>query len=73
MTDDELLHAALNEDESQWAALHEQCRDRRHAEALARVLEAHATVDNDAAGAWAQVLADLHPGLVVKLRAARAS
>ncbi len=71
MTEEDLLAAALSGDEAQWTALHEQCRDRSRAEALARLLETHATADNDAAAAWAQVLADLHPGLQVNLSAAR--
>ena len=71
MTDEELLRAALDGSETEWAELHNRCRDRTQAEALARMLEKHADADNDAAAAWAQVLADLHPGLQVNLSAAR--
>lgn len=67
MTNDELLATALHGGETEWARLHEICRDRAQAEALARLLEQHASEENDAAAAWAQVLADLHPGLKVKL------
>ncbi len=67
MTDDELLRTALAGNEAEWAALHEVCRDRAQAEALARVLEKHTNTDSDAAVAWGHVLSDLHPGLTVNL------
>lgn len=67
MSDAELLDAALSGDETKWTTLHEVCRDRAQAEALARMLEQHATADIDAAEAWAHVLAELHPGLVANL------
>lgn len=73
MTDDELLRMALNGDETEWTHLHERCRIRTEAERLARLLERHADAGNDAAGAWAQVLVDLHPSLVVNLPPARPS
>ncbi len=71
MTDDELLHTALHGGEAEWARLHKICRDRAQAEALARMLERHANEENDAAAAWAQVLADLHPSLKINLPPAR--
>lgn len=71
MTDEELLHTALHGGEAEWTRLHEICRDRARAEALARMLEQHASEENDAAAAWAQVLADLHPGLKVSLPRSR--
>ena len=67
MTDKELLNTALHGGETEWQRLHETCRDRARAEALARVLEQNANDDSDAAVAWAAVLADLHPGLKVNL------
>ncbi|MDO8540173.1 MAG: hypothetical protein Q7S40_06980 [Opitutaceae bacterium] len=67
MTDTELLKVALHGGEDEWQELYQTCRDRARAEQLARVQELHATDATDAAAAWANVLADLHPGLVVKL------
>ncbi len=67
MTAEELLNTALHGGEAEWTKLHEACRDRSQAEALARLLEQHATEENDAAVAWGQVLSDLHPGLKVNL------
>ncbi len=73
MTDDELLHAALRGGETEWTKLHEICRDRAQAEALARMLERYANAENDAAFAWAKVLTDLHPGLKINLSTVRSS
>lgn len=70
MTDEELIRAALHGGEKEWERLHEICADRKRAEALARLLEQHADVKNDAAAAWAEVLAEQHPGLKVNFRSA---
>jgi len=71
MISETLLNMALHGGEAEWTRLHEICRDRAQAEALARMLEQHATAEDDAAVAWAQVLADLHPGLKVNLLPSR--
>lgn len=71
MTDQELLKTALHGGETEWQKLHEACRDRALAEALARVLEQNSNGDSDAGVAWAHVLMDLHPGLKVNLPPAR--
>lgn len=68
MTDSELLAAAL-QGHDDWDKLYEFCRDRAQAEALARVLERHATAGSQEATAWATLLGEMHPGLVVKLPA----
>lgn len=67
MTDEDLLRMALSGGETDWEALHEVCKDRTSAEALARLLEQHANAGIDAADAWAQVLGEMHPGLRVNL------
>ena len=70
MTGEEMLRIALSGTEAEWDQLHEVCRDRAHAESLARQLEQHATEDSDEASAWANVLNDLHPTIAVTLRPA---
>ncbi len=62
-----MLNTALHGGETEWARLHKICRDRAQADVLARMLEQRATEENDAAMAWAQVLADQHPGLKITL------
>lgn len=68
MTESELLSAALHGHDD-WDKLYEFCRDRAQAEALASVLERHATANNQEATAWATLLGEMHPGLVVRLPA----
>ena len=67
MTPSELLDMALRGSETEWAKLHNICKDRNCAEVLARMLEKNATQAVDAADAWAQVLQEMHPGLTVNL------
>ncbi len=66
-----MLNTALDGGGTDWDRLHEICSDRARAEALARMLEQQATDENDTAVAWAQMLAELHPGLKVTLPPAR--
>lgn len=75
MTDETLLNTALHGGEAEWARLHELCQDRAKADSLARMLERHASAEDDTAAAWASVLADIHPGLkvVLPLKGAHAS
>lgn len=70
MTNNELLTAALRGTGTDWETVHEVCGDRARAEDLGKMLEASATVGNDAAEAWAHVLEEMHPGLKVNLPAA---
>lgn len=58
---------AVSGSESRWDELHEICTERTRADALARMLERHAHQGNEAAMAWAHVLAEIHPGLKVNL------
>lgn len=69
MTNNELLTAALRGSGTDWEKVHEVCEDRARAEALGRMLEEGAALGNKAAEAWAHVLAEMHPGLMVNLRA----
>lgn len=70
MTDAELLHCALQNDDNDWELLYEFCQDRSDAERLAALLALNTTQANKAAVAWASALEELHPGLRVKLRSA---
>lgn len=67
MTNSELLEAALRGSGTDWENVHQVCEDRARAEDLAKMLEASTTLGNKAAESWAQVLAEMHGGLVVKL------
>ena len=67
MTEEKLLAVALHGSDD-WDKLYEECRDRRQAETLARMLERCATSGNAEAAAWARLLGEMHPGLKVKLR-----
>jgi len=69
MSDEELLSYALSADEAKWTTLHSVCRDRAKATRLAQLLEEHTTADNPAADAWAGLLRELHPDLVINLPA----
>lgn len=67
MTHRELLEAALRGAETDWEQVHEACKDLTKAQALGRLLEESTTEENENAKAWANVLAEMHPGLNVKL------